>query len=228
MFSRGRRVLFLLTVAPLWGAGFQPAVIDEGELTVRRGTERLATERFKVTRAAGDGGPQFEITVDRVEGTTRTTTRVRGDSLGRPSTYEVQVLDGATEVLRLNGTSQGNRLLFQSRNRAGDVSTREVLMGPGVVVTDDEALATAFLVVRGGPRTASLVAPRTGERTTIQVRFEGDPLAESIDIGGKATPAKHLSFGEGAARRDVWLDAGGRLLRVQAGPLVATRSQPPK
>ena len=53
---------------------------------------------------------------------------------------------------------------------------------------------------------------------------------EPVEVGGKSVTATHYSLVSGGVRRDFWLDASGRLLRVEipSQQLVATREELPR
>jgi hypothetical protein len=53
----------------------------------------------------------------------------------------------------------------------------------------------------------------------------------TVTIGGRALPARRLTLREpGGARRDILIDAQGRVLQVElpASGIVATRDDPPR
>jgi hypothetical protein len=53
---------------------------------------------------------------------------------------------------------------------------------------------------------------------------------EPVEVGGKSVTGTHYSLVSGGVRRDFWLDASGRLLRVEvpSQQLVAAREELPR
>jgi hypothetical protein len=79
----------------------------------------------------------------------------------------------------------------------------------------------------GAVGTIMAIAPRESRSSRVEVSSQG---LEPVQVAGRALTATHYSLGVGAARRDFWVDAAGRLLRMEipSRQLVAIREEPPK
>ena len=107
-------------------------------------------------------------------------------------------------------------------------SARELRIPDGALVLDDDVFHQYFFLTRRD-RGASVqaVLPRRNARVTLKITQAGN---ESIPVGSASVAAKHLIVDDGAAPRDVWIDAAGRVLKVAipSRGLVAQRDDPPK
>jgi hypothetical protein len=115
------------------------------------------------------------------------------------------------------------------RTREGE-STREYVVPAGVVVLDDDIVHQLYFLTLGGRRsgTVTVLAPRTGIQAVATLQNLG---ASSVDIGGTSVPGTHLVLtAPGFARREFWVDAGGRVLKatIPERGIVAQRDEPPR
>ena len=77
------------------------------------------------------------------------------------------------------------------------------------------------------PGTVQVIDPRASRVTNGTLSALG---LEPVDVGGRSATGTHYSLVVGAVRRDFWVDASGRLLRVEipSAQLVAAREELPR
>jgi hypothetical protein len=114
------------------------------------------------------------------------------------------------------------------RTRDGE-STHEYVVPSGVVVLDDDVVHQLFFVTLGR-RSGSLtiLAPRTGVQALATLDNRG---ASSVNIDGNSIPATHFVLSAaGFARREFWIDAAGRVLKVSIPDhgMIAQRDEAPR
>jgi hypothetical protein len=115
------------------------------------------------------------------------------------------------------------------RTREGE-STREYVVPAGVVVLDDDVVHQLYFLTIGGRRSGSItvLAPRTGVQAVATLQSLG---TSPVDIGGTSVAATHLVLtAPGFARREFWIDAGGRVLRaaIPERGIIAQRDESPR
>jgi hypothetical protein len=115
------------------------------------------------------------------------------------------------------------------RTRDGE-STREYVVPSGVVVLDDDVIHQLYFLTMGGRRsgTITVLAPRTGAQGVARLLDLGP---SPIDVGGRQIPATHMSLtAPNFARREFWIDSGGRILRatIPDRGIVAQRDEAPR
>ncbi len=222
MRLRSATALLWLTAAPLFTQG---RTIDEGTFSVTEaGAAR--TENFKIMR--GDNG-LITATGQLLARGQQVTSSLTTDSLGSPIKYDIAVSDNGTQTLRVSVAAFAGRLRAVSYNQRGDESMREFALGTGRSRILDTVLVHQlyFVALSKRPGPIDLIEPRASHTGHSMLVAKG---LEPISIGGRSLTATHYSLGNGPGQREFWVDADGRLLRVEipSRQLVASRDDPPK
>ena len=220
---------FLLASA----AAGQTVTVDEGAYRLTAGGKEIGTETFSI-RQNGTGESAVIIAVGRVVLSTEgrpqelhSELQVGGRTL-RPAAYEVRVQGSGAE--RITGRVVGSRFSAQIVSPAGE-SMREYLAGEGAVLADDGVAHHYYFLARrleGGAARVPIIIPRQNRQVTAQVSVLGN---ERISVGGQQIEARKLTVAPaGTPARTVWVDAQGRVLRVEIGgsDFVAQRIEAPK
>lgn len=202
------------------------SVIDEGTFLITKAGAPAGTESFKIVRF-DDGA--FVATGRYSSASTLVTSSLRADSTGTPIKYQLNVNDGRTSVLKVAALSSGNRLSARSTDQRGDESMREYPVPSGrCLILDDDLLHQLYFVALG-KRTGAVQVINTRGSHAGSLALSAHGL-EPVDVAGRSVTATHYSLGSGAAQREFWVDATGRLLRVEipALGLKATREELPR
>lgn len=223
--------LLASAVAPLSTTSAQaPArTIDEGTFLISRAGAPVGRESFRISQAARGATETYRATAQVVLGERRIVPTLTCDSLGAPISYDVSVQGGSDPTARLQARARPGRFSSMLRTREGE-STREYVVPSGVVVLDDDIVHQLYFLTIGGRRSGSvtLLAPRTGVQGVATLQNLG---ANPVDIGGVSVPATHLVLtAPGFARREFWIDAGGRILKatIPERGIVAQRDEAPR
>lgn len=203
----------------------QVTVVDEGSFTITRGG-RTGREDFRIVRTPGTNGPVLVASGTAVIGTARTTTALRTDAAGVPLAYQLEGRDSGQVRERVNVQQARGRLSARAQSPRGE-SAREYFLKDGMLVLDEDVVHLYYFVaMEAGRGSVTIVRPRTNAIGPLRVSSRGE---EQLEIGGEAVTARHLVFSDASGDRDVWVDASGRVLRVQAPALdlTATRDAVP-
>jgi hypothetical protein len=224
-------VLLAGTVAPLSMAGAQALsrTLDEGTFLISRSGSPIGRESFRISQSARGATETYRATAQVVLGDRRIVPTLTCDSLGAPISYDVAVQGGSDPTARLQARARPGRFSSMLRTSEGE-STHEYVVPAGVVVLDDDIVHQLYFVTIGGRRSGSVtvLAPRTGAQAVATLQSLG---SSSVDIGGTTVGATHLVLtAPGFARREFWIDAGGRVLKaaIPERGLVAQRDEPPR
>jgi hypothetical protein len=217
--------LIALTVAGAIPASAQGRIIDEGTFTVTRSGASY-TENFRIARIENG---LIRATGQVVSPTQRLTSALTFDSLGTATKYDVSVTEKGVKTATVSAERGAARLTARSSDQRGDESMREYPLTPGQsVLLDDGFVHQLYAVVLGRkPGTVQVIDPRASRAGVATLSAMG---LEPVDVGGKSVTATHYSLVSGGVRRDFWLDAFGRLLRVEipSQQLVAAREELPR
>lgn len=211
----------LLSASAAFGQG---QLIDEGAFTVTKAGGQTETETFKIVRLDAD---LLQATGQLLTGGQRITSRLRTDGAGTPVEYARTVWDGRVKVMEISAAASTGRLSVLTRNQRGDESMREYpLSGGRSLILDDDLLHETYFVAlsKQAAGRVQVINPRTAHAVSYTVTARG---MEPIQVAGRTVTATHYSMESGALRRDFWLDAAGRLLRVEAPGVKATRDDLP-
>ena len=206
----------LTFLAPSLGA--QTVTLDEGSYRLSVGGKEVGTEVFSI-RQNGTGEAAVIIAVGRIvldgdHGPQQLNSelQVAGGTL-RPAAYEVRV-QGA-DAGQIKGRVVGGRFSAQIVSPAGEMM-REYLAGDGAVVVDEGVAHQYFFLARraqGNATRVPVIIPRLNKQVVAQVTSGG---AEKIAIAGRSFEAtKYTITPAGMPARHVWVDAEGRVLRLE-------------
>lgn len=220
MMQRTSRVGLLGMVLALAGATSvhaQTTTVDEGVFRILSGGAEVGMETFSIKRnGSGEGAvtiAQGRIVLDRARDGEEVTTalEVSGPAL-RPAAYQVTVR--GDDQQKIYGRLVGGRFRAQILSSAGEMM-REYLAGEGALVVDDGvAHQYYFLAQRPDVErfTVPIIVPRQNRQVSAQVTSRG---SESVEVAGRSVQARHLVVEpSGGATGHVWVDAQGRVLRV--------------
>jgi hypothetical protein len=220
-------VLGLAHTAPLRA---QNGVVDEGTLLVSRNGAQVGRETFRIVRVDGGDGV-FMATAQGSYGARRLAPALSVSEDGRPLLYRMETREGAEGQERVQATARAGRLSVLLHTGRGE-SAKDYVLGGGSVLIDDEVLHHhVFLasLLGAAPRAdaVSVVIPSAGRQLRGTLTAAGD---ETVEIAGRAVPARHLTLTLPDGARDVWVDARGRLLKVAIASqgIVAVREEPPR
>lgn len=199
-------------------ASAQTVTLDEGAYRLSVGGKEVGTETFSI-RQNGSGDGSVIIAVGRVvldaergQQEVSSELQVAGRSL-RPAAYEVRVQGAGAQ--RITGRVVGGRFSAQIVSSAGE-SMREYLAGDGAVLADDGVAHHYYFLARrlaGGTARVPVIIPRQNRQVIAQVSAVG---SERLSVGGQSIEARKLSIvPAGTPERFVWVDAQGRVLRLE-------------
>jgi len=206
----------LLLVALLQGGAGTP--VDEGVLVVRVDTQEVARESFRLSHgrlSRGDAGWTLATTIryDRGRPVIVLAPILEVNSDTMPATLQYDVADPRQPSRILGELGRGRftvRLVARATERA-----REFPTGARTVVLDDSVFAPyIFAAWRAAtaPVGATAIFPRALRRDAIQIADLG--LA-STTLNRAATRLRHITITWGAETVHLWLDAAGRLMKVE-------------
>lgn len=217
----------LASASPLAG---QNTVMDEGTLIVSRNGAAVGREAFRIVRVDGGEGV-FMATAQGSYGTRRLVPALTVSEEGRPLLYRLETRDGSASQERVQATARAGRLSVLLHTSGGE-SAKDFVVGGGSVILDEEVLHHHVFLASLRPDAPSahpvnVVIPRAGRQVRGMLSVPG---TESVEIGGRAVPARHLTLTLPDGARDVWVDEEGRLLKVVIGSqgIVAIREAPPR
>lgn len=208
----------------------QTGASDSGTFLVSVGGRQVGTEEFSIVQT-GIGANAEIVATGRVQlqlpsGIVELTPRLRTTGFqANPVSYEVTV--GGADPRRVVGTIAGGRVSARILTGAGE-QMREYLASPDAVVLDEGvAHQYYFLARRMRNGTVPVILPRENRQVTATVTGRGE---ESVLIGTERVSLYHIVVAPaGTDERHVWVDALGRVIKVEipARGYVAIRSQIP-
>lgn len=209
----------------------QPEPLDVGSFSILREGERVGREQFSLRRVGSAEGVAFELRAESAIGDRRIATRLETDATGAPLRYSAEVRDGATLVLRLGGQRTRGRFATLARTDRGEAA-REYLLPSGSVVLEAESFHQAALLLldRRGRVDFRVRALAPMENRERDVRVTLDAEVDTIAVAGVRLTASRWVIDDSDARRVLWTDADGRVLRVTvpARGLEAIRDDVPR
>jgi hypothetical protein len=187
-------------------------------------------EVFRIVGQPVRGGGVSAAPATAAYGDRRVSPALQTDAAGSVSRYQVEVRTGSTLDERLTGQTMGTRFRVQSRTPRGEAA-REYMIGGPTLLVDDELFHQFYFLSLGdrasGGDVATLMPRRNVQGSTHVARAGTDPVV----ISGRAIPATRLAVTTpDGARREVWVDATGRVLKVSVpgDGTVALRDDPPR
>ena len=216
------------TVLPRLASG-QGQTVDEGTFLISRAGAPAGRESFRIVRSPSASGEVFRATAQISIGERRVVPALSTDSTGTPESYVVAVQDGAGPAIRLQARARPGRLSALLQTPHGE-SAREYIIPPTTVLLDDDIAHQLFFVTLSGrqPGSLTVVDPLSGRQTRATLERRG---SESLSIGGQEVQATHYALASAELpRRDFWVDAVGRVLKVSctAHQLTAVRDELPR
>jgi hypothetical protein len=200
--------------------------IDEGTFIVTRTGSPARTEAFKITRADND---LIEATAQVSLGEDRVSSSLIADSVGTPMQYMLLIKNHGATRLEVRAMTRGRRLSVRSADSHSNESMKDFPIATGQCVVLDADLPHQLYFVALGHRTGELeiIDPRKARVESAVLIGRGQ---EPLEIGGRTVTATHFSLSSASTQRDFWIDAAGRVLKVQvpALGLVATRDELPR
>jgi hypothetical protein len=191
------------------------APLDEGTFIVRRDTDEIAREEFRLVTARPAGwslGASARYDHGRPQAVLTPILTLGPDSV--PVTLQFDVADPGQQMRILGQAGRGR---FTLRYLAhGSERARELAAGPNTVVLDDSVFALyTFVAWRAGatPVTLTAIFPRGARRETLVVQDRGP---EATVLNRDAATLRHIVVTGGSAGPvDLWLDPRGRLVKLQ-------------
>jgi hypothetical protein len=203
----------------------QGRIIDEGTFAVTR-AGAPQTENFRIARVENG---LIRATGQVVSPSRRIASSLTFDSLGTPVKYDMTVTEKGVKTATVSAEGGLGRLIAKSNDQRGDESTREFPLTAGQSILLDEGLVHQLYVVALGrkPGSVQVIDPRGSRAGAATLTAMG---LEPVEVGGKSVTATHYSLVSGAVRREFWVDASGRLLRVEVPSLqlIAAREELPR
>jgi hypothetical protein len=200
--------------------------IDEGTFIVTRAGSPIRAEAFKITRADDD---LIQATAQVSTGEDRISSSLIADSVGTPVQYMFLIKNHGAMTLDVRAMARGRRLSVRSADSRSNESMKDLPITPGQCVVLDADLLHQLYFVPLGHRSGELqiIDPRDARAESAMLTGRG---LEPVEIGGRSVTATHYSLSSASARRDFWVDAAGRLLKVELPALgvVAMREELPR
>jgi hypothetical protein len=222
MRLRSATLLLTFGASPL---AAQSWAVDQGTFVVAKGGFAGLTESFTIKRA---GGGLITATGDQTLGGQHITSSLTTDSVGTPMKYDLQVRKqkGAVHV---NAVSNGTRRLTTYSSSGGEESMREypVAVGHSLIIEPGLLHHFFFLALGGRNGQVQVIEPGAARSVTATITPKG---LDNISVAGKPATASRFAVSGLSADADFWVDAQGRLLRVDVPSqgLSATREEPPR
>lgn len=207
---------------PLLAQDVVPAS-DEGMLLLRRGSEVIGREAFRIARGA-DGNVLYSLSATVSLGDRRITPSLSTDGSGTPLLYRAEASTGGSRTERVRATGRPGRLSAVLQ-QTGAESAKEYILGSRALLLDEDVYHQYALVPLAAGGAVTVVVPRRGQQLAARVERRGEA---TVTVDGRAVPASHWAVVAPDGVREVWLDPAGRLLRVSAGGVTATREELPR
>jgi hypothetical protein len=213
-------------------AAAQTAQLDEGSFRILVSGREVGVETFSI-RQSGTGADaviiaQGRVVLDAAAGGSEVVANVQLAGAGlRPVAYDVE-LHGA-DARRINARITGSRASARTVSPSGE-TMREYLVSDGAVLLDDGVAHHYYFIAQrlaAGATRTPIIVPRESRQIQATIESVGE---ESISAGGQTVRATRLNVTPaGGDLRSVWIDAQGRVLRVEisARNYVAVRTALP-
>jgi hypothetical protein len=203
-------------------------IVDQGSFTILVAGARGGRETFVIRRQAGPAATAGYLASGTVLFADRRLSPVLvTDVAGLPVTYTLDVRTGTLRTARVSAQVTRGRFTLRSQTPSGE-SARELVLPSGAVIVDEDIFHEYFFVGLSGRRgPVSILDPRRGVQTLVQVNDSGP---ERVLIGGRLVDAHRWVISDASGQvRQLWLDSQGRVLRVEIADrqVVAVRDDPP-
>lgn len=209
-------------------AGAQIVSLDEGSLTLVREGERAGREDYSIRSAPGSasGGIVLVAQGNIITGTRRFTAGLNADTAGFPLRYQTDLRAEGRPVESYSGLTTRDHYASRAQRENGE-SAREFRLPTGTVLAEDNVLHQLwFIARRGDGAVVPVLVPGRSVVEMVKVELVG---TEKLTLETRDVDARHfrLTTVTRGVTRDVWLDAGGHLLKivVPSLKLVAVREE---
>ncbi len=226
-------LLALLTIgsiSPNVGAA-QSVAVDEGVFRILVDGTAAGTETFAIRRS-GSGADaqiiasaeiQMQVPSGRVD--LRPALQASGGEMA-VSAYQIKVSGDRQEEIYV--TLGERRFLTKILSERGE-QEREYRASPGTLLLDTGVAHQYYFISQrlpSGSGSVPVIVPREGRQFEMRVTLVGET---SVQVGGAALPARHLRLEGNQEVRELWVDAQGRVLRLEhpASGYVAVREAAP-
>lgn len=200
-----------LAIAP---TGLRAQQLDAGRMSIEIDGRRAGTESFRVWREQATVDAFALITLENGGGQRTWDVRLRSDAAFRPVQYRLRA---EPEALTVDGEWTGGRLRLHVSSDRGERWKEFVTPGGAVVL--EEGVAHHYLLLsyrlreaQIGRRLAVIVPSKSARVEGVFRARQPDPLR----IGTRNVAATRFDFEIDGQLRRVWIDADGRLLRVES------------
>lgn len=223
--------LTLLLAAPRLSA--QVSTLDEGSFRLFRDGEQVGREQFSIRKKPVADGFALVATATITMGGRHIAPSLTTDTSGTPLSYDVEVRDGDRLEQRVQCTVTAGRFVERIETPSG-TTNREMRLAPGTIVLDDDVVHHFFFVARAAARATAgralpLIVPRREARDSVRIRAGASGPVE-VGNGNATVTARHLTVADGGILAELWVDAAGRILRLEipSKRFVATREEAPR
>lgn len=206
--------LLVLTLAVVSPARSQNVVLDEGTFRVLYHGEPVGAETFTIRRL-GQGSEAHLIANAVIEvglpnGPEQIKPLLRTGADLSLSAYQVEV--SGLHPTEIAVTSTGRRLVARTRSPTGEQEREFRAAASGVLIDEGVAHQYWFLARLGQGAEVTVLIPRAGRQSQIQVR---SVQPATLRVAGEAVEARHVTFDVDGRMHEVWYDTGDRVLRVE-------------
>ena len=198
-------------------AAAQVSVVDEGSFTVTK-DGRTGREDFRIVRTPAGGTMTFVASGTAVIGSARTVTALQTDTTGVPIAYQLEGRESGEVRERIVAQVGRDRLATRSQTPRGE-SAREYFLHDGMIILDEGEVHQYYFLTRQGRDSVTVVLPRGNRIAQFRVTSKGD---DSVEVAGTRVVARRYVVGDAAGERQLWVDAAGRVLRLEAPALGLT------
>jgi len=213
---RGLLLGTLLSGLPHLAQG-QMVTLDEGSFLLSiRGTP-AGTETFSISRTGAGAEAQIfargEVDLQLPQGAIDLAPilRVSGGEMA-VSAYQIRVSGHQAEEIALELGDR--RFVTRTRSERGE-QERESRATPGTILLDTGVAHQYYFLAQRLPSsggTVPVIVPREGRQFDMVVVDLG---STTLRIGEVELPARHLRLSGNGETRDLWVDALGRVLRLE-------------
>ncbi len=203
-----------LTIALPAIVGAQVVSLDEGSFSLIREGERAGHENFSIRSIPGASERTIIARATVLSGPRRVDPILSADSSGFPAAYQSMVRVDGRELQRYAGVTAGSHYTSRAQLPDGE-SAREFRLVPGTVAVDDEIVHQLWFIARRGA--GSVVPVLVPNRNVVeQVRVEAVGQ-ERLTIDTRDIEVTHLRLVTLGSKvmRELWLDAGGRIVKAE-------------
>jgi hypothetical protein len=213
-----RTLLLTLALAALpLPAVAQLSVVDEGSFTVTR-EGRTGREDFRIVRTPAGGTMTFVASGTAVFGSARTMTALQTDTTGAPIAYQLEGRESGEVRERISAQVGRDRLATRSQTPRGE-SAREYFLHDGMIILDEAEVHQYYFLTRQGRESVTVVLPRGNRIAQFRVVSKGE---DSVEVAGTRVVARRFVVADATGERQLWIDAAGRVLRLEVPALGLT------